>query len=826
MMVDKNGQRISSGILVDVRVTADTNSNSLIINAPSHSMGLIEALVDRLDQLPDAETQIKVFQVTNGDATELLTVLEGMFGTDQAGGNQFGGGAQLNTNNLPLQSASARDGNALVNLRFSADARTNCIIASGPVGDLQVIEDLLFRLDEADFGNRINTAYRLSNAPAEDVALALNNWLTSRQAIIDADPTSASAVQSTRRSVVVEPELVSNTLLISATPEYYNEVIGIIESLDRRPAMVKIKIMIAEVNLNQLSEFGLEFGIQDSLLFDRGIGAVGFPFNQQGLGNNSDALALGTREALAGQALSNFNVGRVNSDLAYGGLVLSAGNESINILLRALQHRDIVRVLSKPHITTVDNLQGRIQVGAQVPRIESATPNTVGGGVTTTVSDVSVGVILEITPRISLDGVIILNVDAINSSLGPEEQGVPVFISDGEVVRSPLINITQAQTTIMAQSGQTVVFSGLIQETSSAIDRGLPILSDLPVIGPLFGFEQNVKERKELLIIMTPYIVETDAQVSAMNQAEMDRMHWCLSDVADIYGSIGYDEMDLQHLESSSIQTFYPDQDPLGKSPTSPSTSSPTHYAPQQERDAAMSSRQDSSGTRVVPNEPTPRATITRATTPQAPFRTGTENSNATSPGVGVESNSFNRSSQTKSENENSPMAYSPNIDSNAFRNSQQAIRTAASHGARPRVRDDEASLFHDQTAWVNVQTPVVNRAVGQVPPPRRLEPVVSSNHSNGAMPQISYSPRPEYAQTVYPASGVEPYRPTNSLPSVVNYPSTGTPALQAKPISRALTRPDSFQVPGPYQGGQVSAQSSTNIGKEGARISNPYFNR
>ena len=154
----------------------------------------------------------------------------------------------------------------------------------------------------------------------------------------------------------------------------------------------------------------------------------------------------------------------MNSDLAYGGLVLSAGNESINVLLRALQHRDVVRVLSKPHITTVDNLQGRVQVGAQVPRIESATPNQVGGGVTTTVVDVSVGVILEITPRVSPDGMIIMNVDAVNSSLGAEEQGVPVFISEGQVVRSPLINITQAQTTIMARSGQTVVFSGLIQE--------------------------------------------------------------------------------------------------------------------------------------------------------------------------------------------------------------------------------------------------------------------------------------------------------------------------------------------------------------------------
>ncbi len=562
MTIDREGKTVRSGILFDVIISADNNSNSLIVTAPPESMNLIAALIERLDQLPDAETQIKVFTIINGDASELLAMLQQLFG--QAQGQAGAQAGQLSTSNLPLQSVSATEGSALINLRFGVDTRTNSIIASGAEGDLQVVYDLLLRLDEEDPGNRKNFVYRLSNAPAEDVATALNQWLEERRAINDLNPATLNPYETSRREVSVVPELVSNSLIVSATPEFYQEVQLIIQELDRRPPMIKIKVLLAEIQLDKLSEFGVEVGIQDSLLFDRGIGTVGFPFNQASLGNNNNALSLGTRELLAGQALSNLNIGRSNSDLGYGGLVLSAGNESINVLLRALEDKSVARVLSRPHITTVDNLQGRVQVGQQVPRITGASQNA-SGGITSDIEDVSVGVILEITPRVTPDGMIIMNVDAINSTLS--SQGVPVFVSENQVVESNIIDIIQAQTTILARSGQTVVFSGLIQELQFNEKRGTPILSDLPVLGPLFSFESDGHTRNELLIVMTPYIIENDEQIAVANQVEMDRMNWCLSDVADIYGPIGYDEFDPEFLPSAAPATYFPDQDPLGENP-------------------------------------------------------------------------------------------------------------------------------------------------------------------------------------------------------------------------------------------------------------------
>ena len=558
--ISKDGREVSGGIMFDVRVTAVRSSNSLLVRGPEASMELIGEMISQLDTVPDAETFIKVFAIENGDALSLLDTLQSLFPTDQA--QQQGGNAGTSAINTPLQSASAAQGNSLVNLRFSIDERTNTIIATGPAGDLQVVEDLINRLDVSEVDRRQTVVHRLSNSPVLDVQEALDAWIQAREDRNGNDPRTAPGVSFADRDVDVIPEIVSNSLIISATPEYLPEIMAVVRRLDRRPPMVKVKVLIAEIDLNQLEEFGVEVGLQDSLLFDRGTslvgdaitGGIGLDFNNPALIANTNATF---RETLAGQALTNFGTGRVNSN-NQAGLVLSAGNESVNILLRALQTRNCVRVLSKPHIVTLENLQGRVAVGQQVPRITGTSQSAIGGGVQNSVQDVDVGVILEMTPRVSPDGMIVMFVNATKSALATGSPGVAVAVdAAGNPVFQQPINSTSAQTTVMARSGQTVVFSGLIQETKNHSETGIPILSDIPVLGPLFKFESDSALRSELLIIMTPYLIDGDEEVEIQNQDEMDRMHWCLCDVAEIYGKTDYNGY---RPEEGAVQTIYPDQ--------------------------------------------------------------------------------------------------------------------------------------------------------------------------------------------------------------------------------------------------------------------------
>src|SRR5690606_4985904 len=238
---------------------------------------------------------------------------------------------------------------------------------SGSTGDLEVVEILLLRLDESDVETRKMFVYRLKNAPALDVANSISQFLITQQQIFLQQlqlNQAVSPIEQIDRQVVVVPELVSNSLIVSVTPRYYEQVLQIIEDLDFRPPMVMVQVMICEVLLTDDFEFGVELGLQDSLLFDRGIPGVssmpGFNFNGAGLPNNSTY----GREDLAGQSISTFGLGRSSANLGYGGLVLSAASESISILVRALQDAGRLQVLSRPQVMALDNQVAFVQVGA------------------------------------------------------------------------------------------------------------------------------------------------------------------------------------------------------------------------------------------------------------------------------------------------------------------------------------------------------------------------------------------------------------------------------------------------------------------------------
>lgn len=566
LTVDAEGRRLlESGALADVRVTPDPRTNTLLVSAPENSMELIAAVIEQLDQLPATVAQIKVFKIVNGDATALVEMLRNLLGVQAAV--------------MIAPRLGAIEGEpALAPIRFSVDTRTNTIVASGPAGELNIVEAILLRLDESDDKQRQSTVYRLKNSPAIDVATSVNEFLRSERLVQQAAPGLASPFEQIEREVVVVPEPVSNSLIVSATPRYYDEIVEIIEELDAQPPQVLIQVLIAEVRLNNTDEFGVELGIQDSLLFDRslvgsivddgqaiprGVHEPGFLFNNQQLGNSASDRSLATAGNVAGQALSSFALSRTNSDLGYGGLVLSASSESISVLLRALRETRRLDVLSRPQVMTLDNQPAFIQVGQRVPRIAGSTINQVGQ-----VNDIvleNVGLILAVTPRVSPDGMVIMEVDAEKSAVS-NQPGIPVAVNTqtGEPVTSPIFDTTTAQTTVSSASGQTIILGGLITRSESMIKRRIPYLSDVPLLGHLFRYDSNVSERTELLIILTPHVVRSQEEASRLKQIEASRMNWCLGDVQQLHGDCRICQRgDCEHCEAAT-QVIYPDLDPTG----------------------------------------------------------------------------------------------------------------------------------------------------------------------------------------------------------------------------------------------------------------------
>jgi len=550
LMVGPDGKSVvASGLLDDVKLTPDARTNRIFVTGPPDSIPLVEQLIRSLDESPAASAQIKVFQITNGDATDLVQVLRSLFPEQAA------------TSTVP-QLATAEGESSLVPVRFSVDIRTNSIIATGTSGDLRIIEVLLLRLDETDSQERVNQVYRLKNSPALDVANAVNNFLRSERVVSQAAPGRQNPFTQIESEVVVVPEPVGNALIISATPRYFEQILELVEGLDAQPPQVMIQVILAEVELDNQHEFGVELGLQDSLLFDRSLlGSIltpGFDFNNKPLGNANTPNSLDSRGNVGGQALSHFSVGRTNNDTGFGGLVLSASSENVSVLLRAMSQSRSLEILSRPQVMTLDNQPAFIQVGQRVPRITGTSINQVGQ--VNSIELENVGLILGVTPRISPDGMVVMELDAEKSEVGPAIEGIPVSISaTGEVIRSPRINITTAQTTVSAASGQTIVIGGLITTSNRTITRRVPWLSDVPLVGNLFRYDGNNNFRKELLIILTPHVVRGPSEAEYLKQVEMARMSWIS---CDIFNWMNNDSGIAGQLDSSTIPTIYPDQTP------------------------------------------------------------------------------------------------------------------------------------------------------------------------------------------------------------------------------------------------------------------------
>lgn len=530
---------IKSGILADVRVSSDARSNSLIVSAPEVSMPLMEALINELDQTPGAVSEIKVFTLKNADAQQSVDLLTTLF---------------ENTNQedqLGIQLAGTEgSSSSLIPLRFSADIRTNTVLAVGSAESLSVVEAVLLRLDSDDTRQRTTSVIPLRNAPAELVSTTLLDYLEQQQALQDSSEDLISNIERIRQEVLVSPDVNSNSLIVSASPQYYSQITQIIEQLDAQPPEVVIQALLVEVTLDATDEFGIELGFQDPLLMTRSLAATttggvttlastgtpGLNFNNTSvpLGNN---IGPGSNPGnVATQGLSNFSLGRNNTDLGFGGFVFSAQSDAVSVLLRALAARRTVHVLSRPQVRTTHNNEAYVTVGQQVPVVNGVTTNNFGTA-NPVVEPQQVGITLRVTPRITPDGIVAMSVFADKSSLS--DQGVPIFVqTDGATIESPIINQSQAVTTVNVPNGQTIVIGGMITKSDSTLERKVPWLGDLPIVGKAFRYDGTRIQRTELLIFLTPRIVMSDLDSELHKQVESERMHFIESEAEEVHGPL------------------------------------------------------------------------------------------------------------------------------------------------------------------------------------------------------------------------------------------------------------------------------------------------
>ena len=330
------------------------------------------------------------------------------------------------------------------------------------------------------------------------MASAINQFLRSERQVQQQQRRALiSPFEQIEREVVVVPEPVSNSLIVSATPRFFDEIKKLVEELDARPPMVMIQVLIAEVDLNNTDEFGVELGLQDSLLFDRSLlgnittrprttfDADGNPASHEPgdrRGHEHAGLRLqqpaagqqrqrdgATSGSVGAQGLSNFGVGPNEQRAGLrrpGAFGLQRERQRADPRLAGMPPPGS----PQPAADHDARQPAGLHPGRPARAADHRQPRSTRRHQVNNITLENVGLILGVTPRISPDGLVVMEIDAEKSEVGPEAEGIPVSIAaNGQVIRSPRIDTTTAQTTVSAMDGQTIVLGGLITKTQSRV---------------------------------------------------------------------------------------------------------------------------------------------------------------------------------------------------------------------------------------------------------------------------------------------------------------------------------------------------------------------
>jgi type II secretory pathway component GspD/PulD (secretin) len=529
---NRDGQVVETGFLEDVHIIPNTRTNALLVAAKPETMKLIEKLIDNLDTVAAARSYINIFTLKNADAMLTALALQQLFtgqsrttltptGNAGAAGTPAAAAGTQGARPLLTVFGDVSPGAQLIDLRITVDDRTNSIIAAGSLNDLETIRTIIARLELSDTQQRQFDVYKLRNAAAADVATALQQFMTSSLAVYSGAAFN-SAYAQLQRNVVIVPEPISNTIMISATPQYFAEMRRLIERIDAQPPQVMIQVLIAEVQLQNNEEVGVEWGAQSPVLFNRG-GSLNFNTTSPLASSNVSPGVVGF------QGLGNLGVGRSSATgQPGGGFIFAIQSNSLNLLVRALKAQGRIDILSRPQLHVADNQVGYINVGQNYPTPTGQ--NLTVSGSQVGVQYVPVGITMRVTPRVNPDGKVLMRVEPQVSSVATST----ISIAPG--VNAPIFNQETVETTVLAADGETIVIGGLISKTETRNEIGMPFFKDIPYVGALFRFRTQQLARREVIFIMTPHIVRTEYDAAKILAEESRRGNWCLPDFARIHG--------------------------------------------------------------------------------------------------------------------------------------------------------------------------------------------------------------------------------------------------------------------------------------------------
>lgn len=329
-------------------------------------------------------------------------------------------------------------------------------------------------------------------------------------------------------TVMVDPD--THNLIINADEDTTKAMMEVIKNLDHPQPQVLIKVVFLEVTHNDSLDIGIEGSYNGH---SSAFGRIANYITNYNVFTNQTTTSAGNvattttstsilPSTLTGQT-NAFTLNNAFGLASQGAGANGAGLYSIlgtdfTATLRAIAQAGKAQLLSRPSILARNNQPATIQIGQNVPLITAVRYDTFGNAINS-VSYQAVGIILKVTPFITSDGLVQMIVQPSTSSIDPS---VSIPISAG--VSAPVIDVRSADTVVITPDGQTIVIGGLMRNDSGEIVTKIPILGDIPLIGNLFKHKTTSSQKTELLIFLTPHVIQAPSQLAGLAATEKNHM--------------------------------------------------------------------------------------------------------------------------------------------------------------------------------------------------------------------------------------------------------------------------------------------------------------
>jgi general secretion pathway protein D len=298
----------------------------------------------------------------------------------------------------------------------------------------------------------------------------------------------------------------------------------VLTNLDRPKPQVLIKCVFLEVMRDDQSDIGIEGYYNKNM---------GNSWNS-GMTTNYTLLNPGASNATivpsyvgpgkSSQMFNGSNIFGLPSPSAFGGGngIYQILGQDFMVTLHAIAQAGKAKLISRPSVLARNNQPATITIGQSVPLITGTSYDSLGNQ-HNSITWTSIGVILQVTPFITQDGMIEMIVAPQISRLDPTVS-MPISItSGGQIVTTPVIDIRSANTVVNTPDGLPVVIGGLIQNANTETTTKIPLLGDIPLLGNLFKRKQKADNKSELIMILTPHIVQAPSELAALSAKERER---------------------------------------------------------------------------------------------------------------------------------------------------------------------------------------------------------------------------------------------------------------------------------------------------------------